>query len=513
LECLENRRLMAYDVAVEIDTESQWDGQPEEFWVRVLHIYGTDAGDEITLSDDLSDPDDPEIKIEFRNRSTGEERTFRREVDRFDYLEVFGYGGDDILRNLASVGGSLNGHDGSDQLISGPADDWLVGGYGNDTLEGGGGDDWLLDGVYDFDPSYSSNDDRYVFNDALTGDLGHDFVVEDQPAGFDTLDFSGMTSGVTIDLSKVVRASYYDGQAVSPGLHLSLFNSDSIENLSFIERVIGSKHNDQLTGNSLDNTLVGLDGGDVLNGNAGGDTLYGDLESSTEPIVPNFIPGRDRLNGGEGRDSLYGGPQGDFLEGGPGVDFLRGQSGGDRYLFSGSMNLGADYVTELASPDIDTLDFSGLGAGVNVRLDMGLTRNVSFGLLDLNLTGALSGIEDVVGTAFDDNIAGNHLDNEISGLGGNDTLFGGGGNDTLFGDGGLDKLFGEAGNDKLDGGYDGFRDELTGGGDSDTLAQVRFAPFAGAVADDLKDYTAAVDAIFYSFGSSFTRRNGGARGW
>src|SRR4029079_419993 len=44
----------------------------------------------------------------------------------------------------------------------------------------------------------------------------------------------------------------------------------------------------------------------------------------------------------------------------------------------------------------------------------------------------LRGIENVTGSAFDDQITGNSLDNVIDGRGGADTMAGGNGNDTYF---------------------------------------------------------------------------------
>lgn len=62
------------------------------------------------------------------------------------------------------------------------------------------------------------------------------------------------------------------------------------------------------------------------------------------------------------------------------------------------------------------------------------------------------GIENVVGTQFDDVIIGDGNANTLDGLTGNDLLKGGKGDDTLAGSGGDDVLNGGEGADVLDGG-------------------------------------------------------------
>jgi large repetitive protein len=56
-----------------------------------------------------------------------------------------------------------------------------------------------------------------------------------------------------------------------------------------VERIVGSRFNDQLTGNAGDNRLTGGDGNDVLNGMAGIDYLFGSS-------------GDDTMTGGTGAD-------------------------------------------------------------------------------------------------------------------------------------------------------------------------------------------------------------------
>jgi Ca2+-binding RTX toxin-like protein len=71
------------------------------------------------------------------------------------------------------------------------------------------------------------------------------------------------------------------------------------------------------------------------------------------------------------------------------------------------------------------------------------------------------------GGAGNDIIYGGDGNDSLLGEGGDDFLDGGTGLDLLFGGAGADRLFGGQGNDMLDGGYDGVRDEMTGGEGND----------------------------------------------
>ena len=116
----------------------------------------------------------------------------------------------------------------------------LYGGAGNDTLDGAAGSDTLIGG-----------------------------------AGADTVSYAGDAS-VTVNLT--LATAHTNGSA----------GTDTILE---IERVIGSSHGDQLTGNDGSNLLDGAAGNDLLGGDLGSDTLVGG-------------PGRDTLAGGAGRDKF-----------------------------------------------------------------------------------------------------------------------------------------------------------------------------------------------------------------
>jgi Ca2+-binding RTX toxin-like protein len=177
------------------------------------------------------------------------------------------------------------------------------------------------------------------------------------------------------------------------------------------------------------------------------------------------------LLGGDGRDSLYGGQGADDLEGGADDDRLYGGLGDDTLVG----DAGDD--TLVGGNGRDQADYS--GASQAITLDLGSHLATGDGIDELD------GIEDVLGSAYDDALAGDDLANWIAAGDGDDRLLGDAGSDTLdgavgddnleAGDGddrlaggdGDDRLLGGAGADMLDGG-DG-DDRLLGGAGDDTL--------------------------------------------
>lgn len=174
---------------------------------------------------------------------------------------------------------TLKGHDGDDILIGGSGDDVLDGGWGDDILAGGAGDDTLIGG-----------------------------------AGNDTASYIEATGGVRVSLAESLA-----GQAQNTG-------GAGTDRLTGLENLIGSLHDDELTGNAGSNVLVGLDGDDRLSGMGGDDILIGGS-------------GDDVLTGGAGRDSFV---------------WLAGDSGTDR-------------VTDFEAGQ-DRLDLSDLLSGLDPAL-------------------------------------------------------------------------------------------------------------------------------------------------
>ena len=170
-----------------------------------------------------------------------------------------------------SKNNSLRGNSGDDTLRGGDGHDTLKGSRGADEVWGGNGNDTLLD-------------DGRSGSDTLKGGPGNDTLYGggdadslDGGPGVDTVTYENSDAGVTVDLSPATDTA--------SGGHAA---GDTIEKF---ENVIGSEHDDELTGDSGPNKLQGLGGGDELTGGAGDDTLSGGA-------------GADKLAGGVGKDTF-----------------------------------------------------------------------------------------------------------------------------------------------------------------------------------------------------------------
>ena len=327
--------------------------------------------------------------------------------------------GDDTLSG-GEGNDSLIGGIGIDSLLGDGGNDTLAGGEGNDRLFGGTGNDSLLGELGNDTLSGDDGDDRLFGgdgadslsggndNDTLVGGAGADTLIGG--AGVDVADYSASAAAVVVDLAAGTGSG---GDAAG-------------DSLSGIENVIGTSGNDQLLGDDpTNNTLFGGTGNDLLDGRGGNDQLYGGA-------------GSDTLIGGAGADLLDGGNDNDTLVGGTGADTLIGGAGVDV----------ADYSASAAAVVVDLA--AGTGSGGDAAGD------------------SLSGVENLIGSAGNDQLRGDDATgNTLFGGQGNDLLDGRGGNDLLYGGAGGDTLIGGLGNDLLDGGEG--NDILYGGDGADTL--------------------------------------------
>jgi glycerophosphoryl diester phosphodiesterase len=174
--------------------------------------------------------------------------------------------------NINGTGNSLNntitGNSGDNTLNGGAGNDTLVGDTGNDTLIGGLGNDSLVGGI---------GNDTYLFSITTTS-LGTDTITEAVVGGQDTIDFTGTTAAIRLNLGITTTQTL-----VANGSKVTLTAANAIEN------VIGGAGADRIIGNDLDNRLVGGAGNDALTGGIGNDTLVGGA-------------GNDALIGGTGND-------------------------------------------------------------------------------------------------------------------------------------------------------------------------------------------------------------------
>jgi hypothetical protein len=204
-----------------------------------------------------------------------------------------------------------------------------------------------------------------------------------------------------------------------------------------------------VTGDDLNNTLVGTAGNDVICGEGGNDVL-----------IPSG--GSDILIGGDGFDY---------------VSLENATSGGTidlvaRTAVAGGVNATLQEVEGgFGSPFDDVLTGDGatnefFGLGGNDAIDGGggfdfarydtattpIQANLGAGTATGDGSDALTGIEGLVGGRSNDELVGNGKANALYGLKGSDVLAGVGKPDDLFGGPGSDELLGGRGNDDLFGG-------------------------------------------------------------
>ncbi len=322
------------------------------------------------------------------------------------------------LSDTISGSGNLFGN-GGDDVISGTAN--LYGGDGNDSLTDTGGGPGILDG--------GTGDDSIaggVFNDTILGGDGNDSINAGNGANSITGGLGDDTIHAGTDTDTVIYAGVMADYTITQNIdHLSVTGPEGTDLLYGINFIAFA---DQIYEVPIPGVIrIGSGDPDYIDGSDGSDSLAGGA-------------GNDTLLGGIGNDTLVGGAGFDSLDGGTGIDTA---SYGDAE--SGvSVNLGSGTATggeaPVAAPDALTAD--AVFAGDRLR-----------------------GIDNVVGSQFDDSLLGSLGDNTLSGGAGNDALNGGRGNDSLLGDAGADSLVGGLGADTLEGGEGA--DRMLGGAGSD----------------------------------------------
>jgi Ca2+-binding RTX toxin-like protein len=342
-----------------------------------------------------------------------------------------GEGGTDSLVGVGAVSGSsfgdvLTGGGSAFVLPAGTKLEVFQGNGGNDTIDGGDGQDrasygsspsavlvdlalgtandgfGTTDTLLNVERAQGSswNDtlagsDRTDTSEMFDGAGGSDTI--DGRGGFDFVSFQSGISSAVVDLST--------GQATNDG-------SGFTDTLLNVEGVIGSKFDDSITGSAADERFDGFFGNDTIDGGAGIDrALYNNARSA---VVVNLATGSatDGMGGSDVlsnieevlgsifNDSLTGDALANLLDGGAGSDTLDGGAGADRVAYDSSL------------------------AAVTVNLATGVASD------GLGGTDALSNIEQVLGSIFNDSLTGNGGANLLDGGAGADSMTGGAGNDT-----------------------------------------------------------------------------------
>jgi len=384
--------------------------------IEIFEQYGNNAGRASDYEDGIEYID---YRFEMPN-GTEDGVSFRNIDDEDEALDgdINGSGNDEFM--IGTRGDDeFNGNGGRDLIFTGDGRDTAYGGSSADHIHASRGTNLLVGG---------SAGDYFYWNRAFTATN----VIEDRNSGGpDVLqadfavwalsravaDPNGVDQSLTLayaspnapsnDMSSFeIRQQYSDNQE---GIEHARFNGVWYA-VQDAFSTTGTDENDliveaQTGGRSID----GGGGMDALFGNGGADRQRGQA-------------GADFLDGGGGKDRLFGGAADDMLRGGGGADLVNGGGGEDT----------ADYRFSTKGVRVDLA--SGAGKGGDANGDR------------------LVKIENLKGSAENDQLLGDGKANDIRGENGNDLVRGRGGDDMLFGAGNNDRVYGDAGADRAYGG-------------------------------------------------------------
>lgn len=261
----------------------------------------------------------------------------------------------------------------------------------------------------------------------------------------DTVTYASLSSSVTVSLTVTTQQNTGGG---------------GLDTITQIENLIGSGHDDTLTGNFRNNVINGRGGNDTIDGKAGADTLNGGLgndiyivDNAGDVVVEYVNQGIDRISssvtytlpshveditltgaaainatGNNLSNKLIGNAAANQLSGGDGHDTLNGLGGADTM----TGGLGFDnYVVDNAG---DTV-VEGANSGTD-SVSSSVTYTLPANVENLKLTGAAA--INGTGNAQANSLTGNSANNQLNGGAGNDILNGGTGVNTLTGGTGKD---------------------------------------------------------------------------
>ncbi|PPC92291.1 MAG: hypothetical protein CTY35_12965, partial [Methylotenera sp.] len=192
----------------------------------------------------------------------------------------------------------LIGTSGTDTLNGSSSNSIIFADTGNDVLNGLAGNDYLNGGLGNDTMSGGTGDDTYTI-DVLT-----DVVIENTNEGRDQVNIAVTTSGGTYTLDNNIE-------------HAILTNTVAFS----------------LTGNSLDNWLVGNGAINTLSDTTGGNDIYQGL-AGADTLTDNVATGNNVFDGGADNDTITGGAGNDLFIGGFGVDSITTGTGYDVAVFN-----------------------------------------------------------------------------------------------------------------------------------------------------------------------------------
>ncbi|EFL88196.1 tandem-95 repeat protein [Ahrensia sp. R2A130] len=293
----------------------------------------------------------------------------------------------------------------------------------------------------------------------FSGDITVRYLIEDE-TGLQDLGFATGYAATTYDLTLVGSdvTDLIEGTSDAETI-TGLAGDDLLVALGGNDTIDGGSGNDTIRAGDGDDVIIGGDGADTIDGGDGYDTVdfadsntgvnadlesrigrgghaQGDVYTNVEALLGTQYAdtlggstGDERLVGNDGDDTLDGRSGNDDLSGGKGDDVLTGGDGAD-VIAGGDGNDTASY--ELSAEAVSVSLQNGTAAGSDAHGD------------------TLTSIENLTGSAFNDDLQGGDGTNILIGGRGDDVLRGMAGDDLLIGGRGADTLSGGAGIDIAD---------------------------------------------------------------
>ena len=277
-----------------------------------------------------------------------------------------GNGADSIEDHSASDSATLHGDAGNDTIKINGSNAQIYGDAGNDlislgsysknaTINGGAGNDiirlsnggnfivFASDAGSDTVIGFTAEDSLSISGASSSQKSGSDVIIAVGNASLTLKDAASVSTfnDTTLTITNSTKSPMTMGAAIevadasarTTGINLTgnaLNNSiiggsgaDKIYGKDGADYLSGGSGNDSLAGGNGKDTLYGGAGKDKLFGNDGADKMYGDADNDT-------------LTGGSGNDTLYGGVGNDSLVGDSGNDKIYGNEGND-YLSGGAL--------------------------------------------------------------------------------------------------------------------------------------------------------------------------------
>ncbi|MEM7742684.1 MAG: malectin domain-containing carbohydrate-binding protein [Pseudomonadota bacterium] len=485
---------------------------PEDVAVEIdVLANDTDSNEDILFVESVTDGTNGTVAITAGGVTYTPDEEFSGE-DTFIYTVSDGNGGTDTATVTVTVDLINDTPIANDDTVTGDEDTIIPGDVS--TNDSDAEEDVLLyellddalsgsvlfngDGTFDYvpDPDFSGSDSfTYTVSDGNSSDTATVFITVNPDD--DLVGDSGDNTIETTSDNDIVYAGAGNDTIISSEGADQIYGGDDLDVVDYV--------------GSDDGVIVRLDGSANSGGDAEGDQLF-DVENIFGSNFDDTLVGDgegNTINGNGGSDSILGSSDDDVLGGGLGGDRVRGNAGEDTI----EGNEGNDRI--FGDEDEDML-FGGanndriFGGGDNDTIEGGSGDDELFGTLGADL---------IYGGEDDDFIAGNDGSDMLFGGTGNDTvngnefgdeLYGGEDDDILNGGSGIDVLFGGDGADTLNGGSGS--DRLTGGADADTF---QFTVTGGI--DRITDWEDGVDVLDFTadgfgFGDFAVSEFGGGAG-